>query len=82
MPGLRELPRELDSHSPPIFIPGALAYGNEIVKSVHVSDFIIESRYVMSIRHVLRGMQDLLVACSVARMGLPSPTEEAKFIEM
>ena len=34
---LRELPRELEVSSPPIYLPGYLIYGNHAVKSVYVS---------------------------------------------
>ena len=37
IPGVNELPRELDSFSPPIFIPGGLVYGNEVVDRIYVS---------------------------------------------
>ena len=35
--GVKELPRIQESTSPPIYIPNFLIYGNDIVKSVHVS---------------------------------------------
>lgn len=37
MPGAQELSRRLDSHSPAIFIPDFLVFGDEIVKTIHVS---------------------------------------------
>lgn len=37
IPGLQELPREEDSHSPAIDIPGTLVYGNEIMDTIYVS---------------------------------------------
>ena len=36
-PGLQELPRTQDSHSPPIFVPGGLVFGDEEVAQVYVS---------------------------------------------
>ena len=37
VPGLQELPRTQDSHSPPIFVPGGLVFGREEVTQVYVS---------------------------------------------
>ena len=37
MPGLKELPRTLDSVSDPIFVPGGLIFGDEEVTRVYVS---------------------------------------------
>ena len=37
IPGLQELPRTQDSHSPPIFVPDGLIFGDEIVTQIYVS---------------------------------------------
>ena len=37
IPDLLELPRTQDSYSDPIFIPGGLVFGDEIVTQVYVS---------------------------------------------
>ena len=39
IPELKELPRIEDSHSPPIFVPDGLIYGDEIVTRIYVSAF-------------------------------------------
>lgn len=41
IPGLGELPRVQDSHSPEIFLPngGSLVYGNIVTRIIYVSQF-------------------------------------------
>jgi hypothetical protein len=45
LPGLQELPRTQDSHSPPIFIPhgGSLVFGDAIIRKLYVSAELVTS---------------------------------------
>lgn len=49
IPGLKELERTQDSHSGPIFIPGSMIYGDEVIRKVFVSEL---STKIYSMSHL------------------------------